>query len=700
MDSPPSSPQRPEEFGTIATLEKPSPPAAVILFAELPNLEARARANAENANRLASLLQQIVGESVYLYDGTVVDPFGKRVLAQLPDCEKGIQAVLKARSDLRDYNKAHPGMEHLIDARIVLHAGDAKVDGNTLTGPAATEGFAALAAMRPLDVGVSEIIIRNHAKPLKTRPLGTLAGLQMFEVSGYERPTVAVPAPAPAGARPAHEKTPREEGAAEPSAPAAKKKLPVVPIAAGVVLLLAVAGAAGFMMLRHGKPEATTIVQAPAVPQLDPNLRRRIIVEPFDIESANPDVQSQTSAIRYATIASLRAIPQIEISEGGQSDGRVTAVVRDGGAGPELVPTLHIAGSKVEGAPVLLANPQIATTDLVRWALKSLSVPGGKFVTANPAAFGHFLEALVATSGRPGREENAKAAASLSMALQEDPSFLPAHFFAFDFYRAAGNLEAARASGRAVREFEPNHSGMIRELAKIEFGTGNPAGGLNALRAIMERDPEDRDVLLAIARHSVSVGDKEVFAKAAAKLREPDPATVPVHDADLALAAGRIESAIGRYYDLEVEQPQNPALALKIGRIAVLRRSVEIAELELGKLEKLDPDYGYLVLKAYVEAQGGNADAAHSLIEKALANARWMDDPHTAAAEVHAILGENDAVVTSLDKAVAASEPTIGYIVANPLFTYMTNDPVFAGIRERIDAQRAAVSAELRKMPL
>jgi tetratricopeptide (TPR) repeat protein len=703
MDTrPPEVPPRAGEFETIAkpASETPSAPAAVILLADIPNFEARAKADPEHATHLASLLQQIVGESVYLYDGTVVDPFGQRVLAQLPDCEKGVQAVLKARGDLRDYNKAHPGLEHLLDARVVLHAGDARVEGNTLSGPAAAEASEALAALRPLYIGVSEIVIRCHAKPLKTKPLGVIAGLQMFEVSGYERTTVAAPAPAAEAQRPAaRDGKPVGEAAVEPEAPP-KKKLPMFAIAAGIVMLLIVAGAAGFMMLRYAKPKAAAVPAAPALPKLDPNLRRRVIVEPFDIESATPDVQPRTAAIRYATIASLRAIPQIEVIDGGQSDGRMTAVVRDGGAGPELIPTLHVAGGKYEGAPVLLANPQIATADLVRWALRTLTVDGGKFETQNRAAFDHLLEALVATSGHPGREENAKAAAAISLALQEDPSYLPAQFFAFDFYRASGNLEAARASARRVRELDPGHTGMIRELARIEFDTGNPAGGLSALSAILERNPEDHDALLAIARHSISVTEKNVFAKAAAKLQKPGDSTVPVHDADLLLAAGRIEAAIGRYYDLEVEQPQNAALALKIGRIAVLRRSVEIAELELAKLEKLDPDYGYLLLKAYVEAQGGNAGEARALVEKATANAGWMDDPHTAAAEIHAILGENDEVVGSLERAVATSEPTLGYIVSNPLFTYITNDSAFVTLRERIDAQRAEVTAELRKIPL
>lgn len=703
MDTrPPEAPQPAEELETIArsATETLPAPAAVILLADLPNYETRFKANAEQATHLVSLLQQIVGESVYLYDGTVVDPFGQRVLAQLPDCEKGIQAVLKARGDLRNYNKAHPGIEHLLDARVVLHAGDARVEGNTLAGPAADEGFHALAGLRPLNIGVSEIVIRCHAKPLQTRPLGAIAGLQMFEVSGYERATVAAPAPAADAQTPAarHGK-PGGDAAVEPAEPP-KKKLPTFAIAAGIVALLIVAGAAGFMMLRNAKPEAAAVSAAPALPKLDPNLRRRIIVEPFDIESATLDVQPRTAAIRYATIASLRAIPQIEMIDGGQSDGRVTAVVRDGGAGPELVPTLHVAGGEYEGAPVLLANPQIATTDLVRWALRTLTVDGGKFETQNRAAFDHFLEALVATNGQPGREENAEAAAAISLALQEDPSYLPAQLFAFGFYRASGNLEAARASARRVRELDPSHTGMIRELVRIEFDTGNPAGGLSALRAILERNPEDRDALLAIARHSISVMEKDVFAKAAAKLQKLGDTTVPVHDADLILAAGRIDAAIGRYYDLEVEQPQNPALALKIGRVAVLRRSVEIYELELAKLQKLDPDYGYLLLNAYVEAQGGNASEARSLVEKATANARWMDDPNTAAAEIHAILGENDEVVGSLEKAVAASEPTLGYIVSNPLFTYITNDPAFVTLRERIDAQRAEVTTELRKIPL
>lgn len=705
MDTPTQNPDSPEDLNETRAVAQATPPAAIVLLADIPNFAARAKAGADAAARLASLLQQIVGESVYLYDGKVIDPFGQRVIALMPDATKAIQAVLKAKGDLRDYNKAHPGQEHLIDARIVVHGGDAREEGNSIAGPAADTAFAALAAVRPLDAAVSETVVKAQEKLLKTRPLGTFGGEAFVDLLGYER--VVAPAPSAetvgvAGAtRPARPAAPAKPGEAPEAVAAPKSRLPMLAIGGAAAALLVIAGVVAFMFLRHGEEKPAAAVVSAPVPKLDPNLRRKLIVEPFDLESANPDAQSKTAAIRYATIASLRAIPQVEVvEEGAQSDGRITAVVRDGAVGPELVPTLHIAGGKYEGTPVLLSNAQIATTDVLRWALQTLSVSGGKFEAANQPAFDHFVEALIATNGRPSGDENPKAVAAMTLALQEDPTFLPAQLYAFEFYKAAGNFEAARASARRVAELEPNHAGIVRALADLEFRTGNPAGGVAATRALLAKFPDDKDGLLAIARNAISVGDKETFAKAAARLASAGVTPPPVHDADLTIAAGRIDAAIGRYYDIEIEQPQNPALALKIGRIAVLRRSVEIAELELAKLEKLDPDYGYPLLKAYIEAQNGKAAEANALLAQAIRNARWMDDPYTAAAEIHAILGENAQVLESLARAVGASEPTLNYIVANPLFSYIASEPAFVELKGRIDAARAEVQAELRKVPL
>src|SRR5512141_3069391 len=94
-----------------------------LLVADLRRYESVAKTNTELATKLAGLLQQFLGEAVYLFDGKVVDPFGNKVVAQLPDVDAAIRAALRAKADVFEYNREHPSES--LDIRFVVHFGDA-----------------------------------------------------------------------------------------------------------------------------------------------------------------------------------------------------------------------------------------------------------------------------------------------------------------------------------------------------------------------------------------------------------------------------------------------------------------------------------------------------------------------------------------------------------------------------------------------
>jgi len=173
---------------------------------------------------------------------------------------------------------------------------------------------------------------------------------------------------------------------------------------------------------------------------------------------------------------------------------------------------------------------------------------------------------------------------------------------------------------------------------------------------------------------------------------------VEAHEPDLLAASGRIDSAIQRYYTIEEATPANSALALKIGRLSVLRHSLPIAEIEQKKLAQSDPLYGYHMLNAYIAAENQNRDAAMQELNKALAAAVPGDQSWTNSAEVHAILNDPPGVLAALDKAVQRKEPTATYVLAHPLFRYLANDPRFLELKTKMTEQQAEIRTALAQV--
>jgi hypothetical protein len=168
-----------------------------------------------------------------------------------------------------------------------------------------------------------------------------------------------------------------------------------------------------------------------------------------------------------------------------------------------------------------------------------------------------------------------------------------------------------------------------------------------------------------------------------------------VHAPDVLLAGAHFEQAANKYYDVEEKVPVNAALSLKIGRIAVLRHSGPIADIELKKLEDVDPVYGAHVLKAYIGAAGHSRPTADEELKAALAASTPGDDYWTSAAEVAALFGDNKGVITALENAAKRKEPTASYVLADPLFGYLQSDARFVKVRARIAATQGEIRSAL-----
>ena len=182
------------------------------------------------------------------------------------------------------------------------------------------------------------------------------------------------------------------------------------------------------------------------------------------------------------------------------------------------------------------------------------------------------------------------------------------------------------------------------------------------------------------------------------RLQKLPPMQITAHAPDVLAASGRLSTAVDRYYDIPLDGRNSPALALKIGRLTVLRHSMPLAEDELKKLEQSDPLYGYHMLKAYMAAENRNRDEAVKELEMALKAALPGDESWTSAAEVYAILNDTNGVIGSLEKAAQRKEPTAAYILANPLFNYLENDSRFANLRTTLTEQQVEIRTALAQV--
>ena len=61
--------------------------------------------------------------------------------------------------------------------------------------------------------------------------------------------------------------------------------------------------------------------------------------------------------------------------------------------------------------------------------------------------------------------------------------------------------------------------------------------------------------------------------------------------------------------------------------------------------------------------------------------------------------GHETKALGSLEKAAQRKEPTAAYILAHPLFRYLTNDPRFQNVRETLTAQQAETKTALAQLP-
>ena len=538
--------------------------------------------------------------------------------------------------------------------------------------------------IEPLQLFVSEEFVKKGRGNVRLRDAGARAGVKLYTIAPAEKPKPHIEtAVIEAQEREAEE---AEAAVAAAAAAAAKKKRMLLAVVAAAVVIALLGGVV--LVLR--KPRAPVASGARAVattsePQAATAAHpRKVVLNPFTVETNDPALQQRAEAIRLASIEVLRAFPEVRVVDApGPDVSAFTATVRGDATAPQLV--------QASRPPVALADTASGIQSIVQWVSSELRISHP--TAGSPEAYNAFADA-VAMMGK----DDAKAEASLRASMKADASLLPAQLLAMRFFAAKGKNADAVAAAKQVLALDPSNLDAARMTARAGLKSGDLGGALAGYAAVLKSERSDPEALNAIGRYAVAANDAAKVNAVVARFSGSPAAAV--HPPDLLFAAGRLDAAVEKYYEAEQAAPNNAALALKIGRLAVLRHSKEMAAIELKKLEQFKDERGVYLLKAYLAAESGARADADAELKAAEALSQPGDDYWTCAAEVLAIAGDTGGALAALERAADRKEPTASYVLTNRLFAFLASDPRYLEVREKFAGEQSEIRAALTNVAL
>ncbi len=657
-----------------------------ILAADIANYDQENAVDPVSAAKAASRMQQILGEAIYLFDGQVADPFGARFVGELSSLDNGLEAGRKAEFDFS------PGQDgEGIQARLLLHYGDVETHDGAAAGPAVEKAFEILEQLEPGKLHLTETFVKKGRIGVRLRDAGARAGVKLFAIApdGEAAEEAARAATAAEEEALLAAKAEAEATAAKAVHAAQKKKQTRLGVIAAAAIIVIGGGSAFFWMYQKNSESGPAVVAKRRTGPVPATVAtpRSVTVEPFTIDPPDPILQQRGDAIRLAVIEILRSVPEVRIVDAkGPEVSAYTAKLTGGSAAPQIVPVTDTK-KPAEGQAVPLIDASSGIQSIVSWIASDLKIQTRGAASAD--AYNAFADAVAANAVK----DEAKTESSVRNAIKADRNFLPAEVLAFRFFDSKGKEADSIAAAKQIVSLDPANMDAARRVARSSLAGGDLPSAFNGYGAVLQHDRSDAEALNVIARYALAAGDNAHFTAALNRLGASDAAAV--HEPDTLVASGHIDAAADKYYDIEQRMPHNAALALKIGRIAVLRHSTEIAGLELKKLEQLDPNYGAHILKAYLAAQSNDKPGAAAELTAAVSASKAGDDYWTSVAEIAAMNGDARGVNDALDRAAARKEPTASYVLANPLFGFLQSDARFLKIREKLAAQQSEIRAAL-----
>jgi hypothetical protein len=669
-----------------AAVTDPTAKQAILFMADVANYDELAKSNPEAANQAVSKMQQLLGEAVYLFDGQALDPFGRRMIAEMPSVENALEAGRKGEFDFSPEQQG----PNPIPIRLLLHHGSLSAKDGKIRGDGVQRAAEVLTQLPPLTLYLTEEFLKKGRGTVRVRDAGARGGVKLYTILPSETPQAKVAEPTTAELE-AEEAADAEAEMKAILADTKKRRTRNLGLfAAAAVLLVAIISVIAVVMMRRRStpaPVLTTTVAAQS-PRNSPQLAR-VLINPITVEGTDPALADRATAIRLGATEILRHVAGLQLADAAGPDVTpFAATIRTSTAGPEMVPQTP-AGAP----PVPVPDTASGIHAVLDWVTAQARVPV-RGVSQSPVALNAYADALTAIAAN----DPVKADTALKAAVAADPGFLEAELLAMRYYSMHNDATNAVAAAKQIMTLDPSNLDAARLVARTTLSLGDVQSAFAAYNVILHNNAGDAEALNQIARYALSAGDIERFNAARAHMQRVSPTAIAVHEGDQLAATGRFQPAIDTYFTIEEKTPNNPALSLKIGRFSVMIHSLPIAELELGKLQQSDPTYGYHLLKAYMAAHQRNVAEAEQELATASQASTPGDDFWTSSAEIAVLLGQNDKVLEDLEKAVARKEPTASYIMMDPLFAYLAQDERFQKIRQTATANQQDIRAALAQV--
>jgi DNA-binding winged helix-turn-helix (wHTH) protein/TolB-like protein/Tfp pilus assembly protein PilF len=299
-------------------------------------------------------------------------------------------------------------------------------------------------------------------------------------------------------------------------------------------------------------------------------------------------------------------------------------------------------------------------------------------------------------------ETNQRAVASYQKATQLDPEFALAWAGLADIYSASpinsdvAPIEVAPRAQDAIARAVASGSGLAE--TQTALGTVHywldwdwPAAE-TAFRKAISVDPSYSQAYRVLGIVLVVMGRREEGREAMRRARELDP-YYPMQP-----AVSASERALARDYSSALEFAKQatavgPSFWIAHLRLAEIYERLGNSEQALEALEKaqaLSGNSKMLSLRGYILAKSGRTNEAEEVLRtlKSIARERYV--PPYAMALVYAGLGQRESLFEWLDRAYAARDVHLIFLLGDPKWDDFREDPRFRRIVERCDFMRTA----------
>jgi tetratricopeptide (TPR) repeat protein len=213
-----------------------------------------------------------------------------------------------------------------------------------------------------------------------------------------------------------------------------------------------------------------------------------------------------------------------------------------------------------------------------------------------------------------------------------------------------------------------------------------------AFRRAISVDPSSSQAHRVLALVLVPMGRLEEGREAMRRARELEPyyPMQPVNSAYERLLARDYSSALEFAQRATAVSPSFWIAHLRLAEIYEQLGKSELALQALEKAQALNGNSKMLSFRGYILAKSGRTNQAEEVLRTLKSTARDRYVPPYAMALVYAGLGQRDSAFAWLDRAYAARDVHLTFLMTDPKWGDFREDPRFRRLVERCDFMRTA----------